>query len=242
MYKKWVITGLCIYLSVMGITIADETILADEQCSLATATNDLDILSDLQPWFTHEQHQSLHAYQQRITRLESQTGAYGEQLAPALINLGLLQQEAGNHHEASKVFLRALYIIRINDGLESPKQLPLLELLIKANSAIDAWREVANNHDLMYWLYKRNYHINDPRLLPVIKRLRRWHIEAYNKDTGRSLSEHFNAADKLYAQAINIIKKCTGGQQQALCFWNKSCCADAPAEDGPCPIDLASHK
>lgn len=228
--------GLYLCLSLATVSVADEAVLIDNQCSLATATNDRNTLQTLEPWFVHEQHQNLHGYKQHITELESQTGAYAYQLGPTLISLGLLQQEAGEHDEAAKAFQRALHIIRINDGLYSPKQLPLLELLIETNSAIDEWREVANNHDMMYWLYKRNYHMNDPTLLPVIKRLRRWHIEAYNKSTDRSLAEHFDAADELQAHAVDIIRTCTGDKQEARCLWHRACCSDGP-KDRQCPLD-----
>jgi len=43
----------------------------------------------------------------------------------------------------------------------------------------------------------QNFAPDDPCLLSVLKRIRQWHLEAYNKDTGRSLREHFKVAESL---------------------------------------------
>lgn len=197
-----------------------------------TEQNTLSSLEALEPWFTREQYQNLEQYHQRIKQLETEQGVYHDAIAPTLISLGLLQHESGESVLAKKHYERALHIIRINHGLYSPKQLPVLELLIEANKASNEWKAATDNHDHIYWLYKRNFKTSDARFLPVVKRLRRWHIDVYNRDTGRSLSQHFRVAEGAYDHAIRIIEQCTGERRQALCFWHEGCC---PGQTGYCP-------
>ena len=235
MKKRWLITGFCIALFATGLSGAKENKPLEQHCSLDAPTIDPNSLETLSPWFIHEEHQNLEEFQQHISELESETGAYGEQLAPALLSLGLMQREAGNVSEAIVAFERALQLIRINDGLYSPKQLPIMELLVETNLASNKWKEATDSLDTMYWLYNRNYERNDPRFLPIIKRLRQWHIDVYNKETERSLKQHFRMAETLYDHAIEIIETCTADRQQALCFWHKSCCADKADQNAKCP-------
>jgi hypothetical protein len=99
-------------------------------------------------------------------------------------------------------------------------------------------KQVADSYDMMQWLYRRNYADDDPRQMNAVKRLRRWHMESYNKDTGRSLEKLFTSAETLYKQGLKIMLACTeGNEREALCLWHKSCCADAVPENGICPLD-----
>jgi hypothetical protein len=166
---------------------------------------------------------------------------FGYELIPELIGLGLAAQESGNTQDSANAFERALHIIRVNDGLYSVSQLPLLDLIIETNINLQNWKQVADRYDMMYWLYRRNFVENDPRQLQGLKRLRRWYMEAYNKDTGRSLEDLFTNSERVYAQAIKIMWICTEGNERAsYCFWHKSCCADAAETTGICPVDRRS--
>ena len=96
---------------------------------------------------------------------------------------------------------------------------------------------------MLQWLIKRNYANDDPRQLQMLKRLRRWYMESYNKDTGRTLEQLFSNAESVYKQALSIMLSCSqGDKRQNLCFWHKSCCNDAVIENGICPLDRGSVK
>ena len=176
-------------------------------------------------------------YDQAISRIESQGGAYSYDLVPELIGLGMLERNAGEFSGSEKTFLRAFYIIRMHKGLYSPDQIPLVEMLIENNSATGKWKTVADEFDLLYWISRRSYGENDPRQLPVLKRLRQWHINAYNKDTGRTLGQHFKAARVLYNKALDILTACGEDRRIALCFWDESCCPGAGQQASACPAD-----
>ncbi len=188
-------------------------------------------------WFTGNR-RSVNEYRERIQQIESDDGVFSYKLIPELIGLGLLGQEQSNSAESAEVFERALYVIRAHDGLYSTRQFPLLDLMIESNSTLQEWKRVAKSYDMMYWLYKRNFAKNDPAQLQTLKRLRRWYMESYNKDAGRSLEELFKNSEKLYEQAVRIMWECTSGdERQTLCFWHKACCTDPGVIQGYCPLD-----
>jgi tetratricopeptide (TPR) repeat protein len=228
---------VCFSLSIpIGAETSDHEIM-QATCSSESTTNNDHPQHVLENWFTTNQRVSSDEYDQKITEIESNKGVFAYEIVPELIGLGFFHQEQINHAEAAKAFQRALYIIRINDGLYSTRQLPILDRMIESNSTLQEWKKVADSYDMMYWLYRRNYEANDPRQLDTIKRLRRWYIESYNKDTERSLEELFSNAEALYKQALAIMLECTTDKRQALCFWHKPCCTDAAEGQGICPVD-----
>ena len=191
-------------------------------------------------WLTAER-KPYAEYKARITELESNEGVFSYELVPELLGLGLVSQEQGLRKESADAFDRALQIVRANEGLYSLKQLPILDLTIESNSLLNNWEQVANDYDRMYWLYRRNYAENDPRQLQGLKRLRRWYIEAYNKDTKRSLEDLFSSAEEVYERAIKVMWLCTeGDKRQTFCFWHKACCAESDSVDGYCPVEEES--
>ena len=173
-------------------------------------------------------------YERAISRIQKQTGAFAYDLVPELVGLGMLEEQAGEDAGAAQTFLHALYLVRMHQGLYSLIQVPLLEMLIKINSHRGRWKDVVNEYDHLYWLYRRNYGDHDPRLLPLLRRLGRWNINAYDKDTGRTLEQHFQVARKMYDKALSILKACGLDGKVAMCFWNKDCCADSGDRYGAC--------
>ena len=206
-------------------------------CSVDSVSKNDHLQYGEEGWFTGNRRAG-DEYRERIQQIESDGGVYSYELLPELIGLGLLSQEQSRPAESAEVFERALYIIRANDGLYSNRQLPLLDLMIASNTTLQEWKQVAKGYEMMYWLYKRNYAEDDPRQLQTLKRLRRWYMESYNKKTGHSLEELFTKSKKLYDQALKIMWTCTGGnERKTLCFWHKTCCADADTTHGICPLD-----
>jgi tetratricopeptide (TPR) repeat protein len=69
------------------------------------------------------------AHRDRIAELERQQGAYGAALTEPLADLARHYRGTGDYDEAIDLYSRALHLVRINDGLDSARQLALLEAL-----------------------------------------------------------------------------------------------------------------
>ena len=115
------------------------------------------------------------------------------------------------------------HVQRINVGLHNLQQEPLVDAIIALEARRHNWEAVADSHDYLLWLYRRNYSDHDPRWLPAAKRLRRWHLDAYRLPTGREFSDHLDAQIWLYRKAIDIIETHTGDRRLAQCFWDERC-------------------
>jgi len=145
-----------------------------------------------------------------IAELEQEHGPYHGGLSQHLTSLGINYQTRGRHDEASEVFRRAMHVNRISEGLYSLNQVPILERLIESNVASGDWESASESHQYLYWLHRRNYGAEDPRMLPIITKLSNWHLNAYALDVGAGLFQHLINAHNLYSLAVNIIDRTYG--------------------------------
>ncbi len=144
-------------------------------------------------------------YISAIEQIEADEGAYGSQLPQHLMGLGLNLQEQGDHQEAIDLFKRAIHVTRINEGLYNLNQVPMLERLIESHVARGEWEDANDRHQYLYWLHRRNYGDDDPRMLPVIDKLSSWHLNAYALDASAGLFHHLINAHNLFKLAVDII-------------------------------------
>ncbi len=75
-------------------------------------------------------------YKKQLEELEVAGGPYSEQLAEPLAGLGALYQAQGDYSRAVEHYRRALHVLRVNDGLRSKRQVPLVDKLIEIYRAV----------------------------------------------------------------------------------------------------------
>lgn len=145
-------------------------------------------------------------YSQRVDKLHSEFGAYDNQFAEALLDLGLVQQQLGQHEGAIKTLKQALHVNRINGGLYNPGVAPILERLIFSHASIGEWQEVDDRHHFLMQLSLRTLQPDDPALLPVLSKLSRWHLYAFIQNIDANPLQHLVAARALFNRAASIIE------------------------------------
>ena len=156
------------------------------------------------------------SYRERIEEIEASHGAYGAGMDEQLLGLATALQKTGAHEEAISEFRRAMLINRVNEGLYSLNQIPMIERMIESQIALNQWEEANDNQQYLYWLHARNYGEKDPRMLPVINNLSRWHLQAYVEEKGGTLFEHLISATNLYQTAVDIITQNFGANDLRL--------------------------
>jgi tetratricopeptide (TPR) repeat protein len=184
-----------------GLTVADLPV----EMPVESGTYDL-----LEPAIAGNMQDEIKHYEQLIAELESRHGAYHSQLGEQFLGLGLALHNQGDYPGAVGVFKRALHINRINQGLNNLDQLPVIDLLIKSNTAMGDWQAVAQNYHYLYWVYRRSYGDNDMRLLDVIYRIGQWHLDAYQAAIDETPFQHLLTAYSLFNQAIRIVETSMG--------------------------------
>ena len=160
--------------------------------------------------------QTVTEYKRSIKQLQANHGAFYDQISEKLIGLGLAYKNLGQNKQAVDAFNRSLHINRINHGLYDASQLPILDLIIQTNTALADWQALDQNYYYLYWVNRRIYGEDSPRLLPVINRLGQWHLEAYSLAVDSAPFNHLLAADQLFQDAIQIIEKNFGPDDPRL--------------------------
>jgi len=194
-----------------GLSIVDGVILSDYQDLDDEQLTDIELVvsTDLvepEDAYQAELEASIIQYADRVLKLEIENGAYNNDLSEALAGLGLSYSSAGKHKEALNVYNRALHIKRVNDGLQNLSQVPILELVIQANTELGDYKNLANNYGYLLWVYNRNYEYDDPELIPLLQRLANWHLEAYEQTTPPDSAGHIIMASNLFSRTIEIIE------------------------------------
>ncbi len=141
-----------------------------------------------------------------IENIEAEEGAWGAGLSEQLAGLGKAYQLRGEHDEAIDAFERAIHVNRINNGLYDLSQVNLIEDLLDSLMVTGQWEEVHERQQYLYWIHRRNYGENDPRMLPVIDRLGSWYINDYAMNPENRMVGHLVDAYNLFSQATSIIE------------------------------------
>lgn len=187
------------------VTATGSTGIHDDSSSIADGVSSL-----LRP------SEKLEDYQSAIARLEAEQGAWGFGLAEQLSGLGRTYQMRGQHRDAIAIFDRAVHVSRINNGLYDLSQVPIIERMVDSLKARGRWEEVHERHQYLFWLHKRNFGANDPRMLPVIDRLGKWYINDYALNPERRMMGQLVDAHNLFQHAIDIIIGTYGTQDLRL--------------------------
>jgi tetratricopeptide (TPR) repeat protein len=155
-------------------------------------------------------------YLEAVQALETQGGAYDAALSEQLLGLGAAYQASGRHAEAAEALSRAAHITRVNEGLYSTSDLPILERLIESYSALGEWDGVGTSYQQMFQIHRRNYGDSDERMLPALQRLSAWHLSAYLGDIGEDPINHLEAARNLYTSSLGILQAKPAGSDPRL--------------------------
>ncbi|MBT4520526.1 MAG: tetratricopeptide repeat protein [Halieaceae bacterium] len=127
------------------------------------------------------------AYRQQVEGLELEGGPYAPNLAEPLTDLARYYRDREDYREALALYERALHLVRVNDGLYSERQIPLVRDLL------DLYRSVGDREGLddRYNYFFRLYGSGQPPFTALRRRASmeymRWQREAHMSDpTGSS--------------------------------------------------------
>ncbi len=129
-------------------------------------------------------------YQTSIDQILAQSGPFSIPLREQYESLGLALQKAGEHERAVTAFESALHIDRVNNGLFTPQQIPLVRNIIASYVARANWQEAARRHEYLYLVQKRNYAPNSSNLLAAQEELADWNVLYYFSESTTASSSH----------------------------------------------------
>ncbi|TXS95429.1 tetratricopeptide repeat protein [Parahaliea maris] len=144
-------------------------------------------------------------YLAMVESAELAAGPYSPDLVEPLHTLGQSLQAAGRYNEAIRHYRRALHLLRVNQGLYDPAQLPLLEALAESLVALGDLPQADRTHDYLFRVQQATYAADSTELLQAASRHAEWkrstYLAGYGFDTFRRLVEmhrtHDDVADAL---------------------------------------------
>ncbi len=143
-------------------------------------------------------------YREAIEHLEAGTGAYAEGLSEELLGLGLVLQRQGRHGEALKVFKRGVHLARINYGLYSGEQLPLLQAEISSHLAMGQLAAADERQQYLYRVQTRSLDSGEMMSAALMQQAN-WQYTAYVWDVGGPQFLRLMNMWDLYRLALNDI-------------------------------------
>lgn len=149
------------------------------------------------------------AFQLQLDEFESKTGPYADGLTEPLLGLGRYYSQRGDYERALQLYRRALHIVRLNDGLNSKRQAPVVRELLDTVRLSGDLQALDDRYDYFFRLYGRGQPpYTDIRVRAALEYLR-WQREALrlgidNSDSRRLLDLYALNEDMLDAAAGSI--------------------------------------
>ncbi len=148
---------------------------------------------------------SIRQYNGAVTDIELDGGAWDGGLVEELASLGRLQQQQGNHLGAIETLDRAIHVNRINSGLYTLEQIPVVEQLIQSYMALGDWEQADIYNNYLYHVQQKAYGVDDPRLIPVLDRLATWNIQAFKIGYGDLLGVRLRQSQIMFNAAARMV-------------------------------------
>ncbi len=151
-------------------------------------------------------------FDQILEELEIEGGAWSVQIAQELADLGELLQAQGKFAESIDVLDRAVHINRVNSGLFSPNQVPLISKVVDAHVALGQWSEADDRQQYAFYVQTRAYSISDPRMIDVFDNLARWNITTFYRGIDEDPNPRLVQTYMLYRAATESVATHFGTQ------------------------------
>jgi len=146
------------------------------------------------------------SYQRLLAELEEEGGPYAGTLAEPLADLARLHRRNGELLQAQQAYQRALHVVRVNEGLYSESQTPILKELFEVYRQMGDLQTLDARYDYYFRLYGNGRPPFTPARINADLEYLRWQREAVRlgldkRDSGRLLRLYTINDDLLAAAA-----------------------------------------
>jgi len=124
----------------------------------------------------------LAARESAIENLQSELGIYDAALIEAYADFANFYRQLEDYASAISLYSEALQIARINTGLYSEQQFPIIEALIDNNGKLEAWSVVDDLQQLNYHISSRVYELSDSQYLTAADEFGGWKLRVIREN------------------------------------------------------------
>ena len=149
--------------------------------------------------------QDIGSYEQALEELEYEGGAWSQDVARELETLGGLLLQQGDFEQAVTVFDRAVHINRVNHGLFSPLQVPLVQRVVEGHVALGQWKEADEQQQYAFYVQTKAYGANDPRMIPVFEDMAGWNLTSFYRGVDEDPTLRLLQTFLLYRAAADTV-------------------------------------
>ncbi len=148
---------------------------------------------------------SLDSLRLAVLQTESRHGPYTENLVPKLIDISSALLANANAQRSAQALSRALHIIRINHGLDTELQIPVLEQLIGINISAQQWQLADRHIANQYRLRQLQYSTYDPEVLDHLQHYADWHRSMYLAEVDELRYPRLLSMHQLYSRMSETV-------------------------------------
>ncbi len=105
------------------------------------------------------------AWEQRVREAEYRNGPYGQGIAETLLDAANYFASRGDYQSALSYWRRSVHLVRVNEGLYSPLQLPALQSQLDTYLRLGDYEAADGVKSYLYFLARRRYPEGDPSLV-----------------------------------------------------------------------------
>ena len=206
--RRWRhVVGVCCLQIITSSASAQSQLEDDEIDSVAAAESQQETqISAAERAREAELLRELQLRRQAIDELQGSQGIYAPELQEAYGELALLYEEMEDFDSAILIRSYALQINRINTGLYSEQQLPIIQSLIESNGHLRNWQEADDLETLLYHMSSRLFALNDAAYLDAAEPYGTWKLRLLRENLlDLGYSSYSRAAEDLsefYQQLI----------------------------------------
>jgi tetratricopeptide (TPR) repeat protein len=180
-----------------------ETLAPDEQVLIPETSAFVDLTPQQQEYL--QRLQDIDNYEQMLEQLEYDGGAWSAQIAEELSTLGNLLYQQGDYEQSIEVFDRAVHVNRVNYGLYSTQQIPLVERIVESHIALGQWQLADQQQQYAFYVQSKAYGARDPRMADVFENLARWNIASFFRGIDPDPSARLLETYMLFRAAANTV-------------------------------------
>ncbi|MDG2141526.1 MAG: hypothetical protein P8K27_08510 [Gammaproteobacteria bacterium] len=114
--------------------------------------------------------------QSAIENIQSGMGIYDTSLIEAYSDLAAFYFELEDYQNSSRIYSDALQVSRVNTGLYSLEQIPIIESLIKNSHKREEWQTADDFQELLYFISSRIYSPADQEYLKFVESFGAWKL------------------------------------------------------------------
>ncbi len=145
-----------------------------------------------------------------IDEHEASFGVMSTGLVAPLGSLGAVYAEDSNYKDAIQSLRRAVHVARVNDGLHTPTQIPLLEQLIAINVEAGDYKTSDEIQRYLYRVRSWKRSADDPEMADAIQKFADWIRTTYLGDIGVERFRLLVEYTLLFDRAIEEVSEANG--------------------------------